>query len=57
MPISMLFWFLFIIWILFGGWAYQPDATRGWRPLGSHILLCILIFLLGWHVFGFVIKG
>jgi hypothetical protein len=57
MPISMLFWFLFIVWVLFGGWAYQPDPTRGWRPLGGHILLVILVFLLGWHVFGFVIKG
>ena len=58
MPISMLFWFLYVIFILFGGWAYyQPDPNRGRWPLGGHLLLCILIFLLGWHVFGFVIKG
>lgn len=58
MPISMLFWFLYVIFILFGGWAYyQPDPNRGRWPLGGHLLLCILIFLLGWRVFGFVIKG
>jgi len=56
MPIGMLFWFLFIIWVLFGGWIYQP-AAGNWRPFGGHLLLGLLLFLLGWHVFGFVIKG
>lgn len=55
MPLSMLFWLLFIIWVLFGGWAYWPLSANP-RPFGGHILLGILIFLLGWSVFGFVVK-
>ena len=54
MPLSMLFWLIFIIWILVGGWAYYQPPN--WRPLGGHLLLAILIFLLGWGQFGFVIK-
>lgn len=56
MPLSMLFWLLFILWVLIGSWAYyEPPAFR-WRPLGGHLLLGILIFLLGWGQFGFVVK-
>jgi len=60
MPLGFLFWLLFVIWVLFGGWSsYQvSQATPGnWRPLGGHFLAAVLIFLLGWKVFGFVIKG
>lgn len=57
MPMSMLFWFLFILWVLFGGYAYYSPANPAWwRPFGGHILLGILIFLIGWHDFGFLVK-
>lgn len=57
MPISLLFWFLFILWVLFGGYAYYNPPTFAWRPFGGHVLLGILLFLLGWAEFGFVISG
>jgi hypothetical protein len=58
MPISMLFWFLFIIWVLFGGWGYYDAGNaRWWRPFGAHLLLGILIFLLGWGLYGFLVTG
>jgi len=57
MPLSMLFWVLFIIWVLFGGWSYYEGGVLRWRPLGGHLLLGILIFLLGWGVYGFLVTG
>lgn len=53
MPLSMLFWFLFIVWLLFGGYRYRTD----YGLLGGHGLLAVLIFLIGWATFGFVITG
>jgi len=53
----MLFWFLFIVWVLFGGWGYYEGGTLRWRPFGGHLLLGILLFLLGWGVYGFVVQG
>jgi len=52
MPLSMFFWLIFIIWILFAGYRYRDDYV----VLGGHGLLAVLIFLLGWGQFGFVIK-
>lgn len=53
MPLSMLFWVLYIIWLLFGGYRYRAD----YPSLGGHGLLAVLIFLLGWASFGFVVTG
>lgn len=53
MPLSMLFWTLFIIWVLFSGYRYRGDYNQ----LGGHGLLAVLIFLLGWQAFGFVVAG
>jgi hypothetical protein len=56
MPISLLFWMLMVLWLF--SWA----ATRfgGWTGPYLHasdFLLFILLFLLGWHDFGFILKG
>lgn len=56
MPLSMLFWLIFILWVAIGGWAYYEPPVFRWRPLGGHLLLGILIFLLGWAEFGFVVR-
>ncbi len=53
MPLSIFFWVLFIIWVLFGGYRYRAD----YPSLGGHGLLAVLIFLIGWAVFGFVVQG
>jgi cytochrome b len=57
MPLSMLFWVLFVIWILFGGYAHYDGTALRWRPFGGHLLLGLLIFLLAWGTFGFVVTG
>ncbi len=52
MPLSMLFWVLYIIWVLFGLYRSRAD----YYMLGGHGLLAVLVFLLGWGQFGFVVK-
>jgi hypothetical protein len=50
---GLLFWILMILWLIFGLWAAWP---LGWG-FGSTALLFILLGLLGWQVFGPVVKG
>lgn len=60
MPISLLFWLLMILWFIFGLWWNWPagNEPRGVAGLlGSNLLLFVLLFLIGWKVFGFVIQG
>jgi hypothetical protein len=55
MPIGLLFWILMILWIIFWGWTtWGPGATYAW---GGSFLLFVLLFLLGWHDFGFILQG
>lgn len=53
MTIGLLFWILMIVWLVFGFWAWWPIN----RVNGPNFLLWFLLFLLGWGVFGFPIKG
>lgn len=54
MTIGFLFWLLMILWLIFG---LVVDYPLGPKPFGRTILLWILLFLIGWNVFGFPIKG
>lgn len=57
MTIGLLFWVLWVIWAVFGfwtGWSVEPAHRR--YALGGNVLLLILFFLLGWKVFGFVVR-
>ena len=57
MSIGFLFWLLMILWLIFGMWSVWPAAGQpNWRPVGGNLLLWILLFILGWRVFGFVIH-
>jgi hypothetical protein len=57
--IGFLFWLLMILWLIFGLFRNWPAEAGGpgFYPLGGHLLLWILLFLLGWHDFGFPIHG
>ncbi len=64
MPIGILFWVLMLLWLLFGlywnwpgGPSGQPAGSASFGILGGNLLLFILLFLLGWKVFGFMIQG
>jgi hypothetical protein len=57
MTLSFLFWLLMILWLIFGFWQWRPTAPANYAPFGGHLLLWVLLFLIGWRVFGFVIQG
>ena len=62
MTIGFLFWLLMILWLIFGMWWNWPASgsnggPRAFGPVGGNLLLFVLLFLLGWKVFGFVIQG
>ncbi len=45
-----------ILWLIFGLYWNWPADGR-FAPIGGNLLLFILLFLLGWKVFGFPIQG
>jgi hypothetical protein len=59
MTLSLLFWILMLIWLLYGVYANwpAPAETRSFGPLGGNLLLFLLILLLGIASFGWPIKG
>ena len=58
MTIGFLFWLLFILYIFFGGFiGFRSPAPERPFYFGNYGFLLVLIFLLGWKVFGFVIQG
>lgn len=54
MPKGILFWVIFVLAILFGGYGCWNTGNR-WAA-GMSLVVAILLFLLGWQVFGFVIQ-
>jgi len=59
--IGFIFWLLMILWLIFGLYWNWPqggvNGPRAFGPLGGNLLLFVLLFILGWAVFGFVIQG
>lgn len=53
MSIGLCFWILMLLWLVFGLWHSWPN----YYPVGSNLLLFILLLLLGWHAFGPPIHG
>ena len=58
MPIGILFWLIMILWFIFGLWWNYPSqgGPAGFGPIGGHLLLFILFFIVGWKLFGFVVQ-
>lgn len=58
MDIGFIFWLLMLLAIVFwcgGNWG--PEPYRGNAMRFNGLWLFILLFLLGWKVFGFIIRG
>jgi membrane protein YdbS with pleckstrin-like domain len=57
MPLGILFWVVYVIAILFGLWS-NYDATQPlWiRHAGAYMVLWLLVGVLGWEVFGPVVR-
>ncbi len=52
---GLLFWVLMVLSVVFWGWG-RPWTAPDYGPFGTSLLLFVLMFLLGWQVFGFVIH-
>lgn len=54
---GFIFWLLMILWVVFGCYGgYLWDGVNRHYVIGGSLLLFILLFLLGWHSFGFVVQ-
>jgi hypothetical protein len=56
MSLSILFWFLMILWAIFGAWGWRDPAQPFVRG-GGWFLTFVLLAILGWAVFGAAIRG
>lgn len=54
MSIEVLFWIIMIVWIIFG--VARGRGGPPWTTWGGDLVLFVLLFLLGWAIFGFVIH-
>lgn len=58
MTIGFLFWFLMILWLCFSIYFGRTDMRSGnYGPLGLSLFVFVLLFLVGWKLFGFPIQG
>jgi hypothetical protein len=57
MPVGLLFWMLMILCLIFGfWWNYRAGGQPSYGFLGMNFLTWVLLFLLGWKVFGFILQ-
>jgi hypothetical protein len=56
MSLQLLFWMIYIIAILFGGWSSYTPNTPWFKPFGAYLVLWVLVGILGWEVFGAAIH-
>lgn len=57
MTLSLLFWMLMLLWLVFEAWSRNWTLTRdSARPIGGSVLLFLLLLVLGWGVFGAPIR-
>jgi hypothetical protein len=58
MTIGFLFWLLMVLWLVLGLYVNRPAISAGnYGLLGGNLLLFVLLFLLGWQVFGFILRS
>jgi hypothetical protein len=56
MPLQLLFWMVYILALLFSGWAYYSPGTPWFKPFGGLFVIWLLIGILGYRVFGAAIR-
>jgi membrane protein YdbS with pleckstrin-like domain len=57
MPLGILFWVVYVIAILFGLWSNYDVTQPLWiRRAGAYMVLWLLVGVLGWEVFGPVVR-
>jgi hypothetical protein len=56
MSIAFVFWFLMLVWLIFGLVRDWPAGSGFPMPIGGHLLQFILFCLVGYQVFGSPLK-
>jgi hypothetical protein len=57
MTLSVLFWVLYIVALVFGVWSgYTPGQPYPFQRWGGSLLIFILLGILGWRVFGAAVQ-
>jgi hypothetical protein len=58
MPAGFIFWLLMLLWAVLGigGPFFYEGPHRGKMLAGGSLLLFVLLFLVGWKLFGFVVT-
>jgi hypothetical protein len=57
MPLSVLFWVIYILALLFSWWGYYVPNDPGWfRRAGGMTVIWVLVGILGYRVFGPAIR-
>jgi len=57
MTLSVLFWILMILWAVLGAAPYFKGGERSWPAIGGAFLVWCAVAVLGWAVFGAMVKG
>jgi hypothetical protein len=55
--LSILFWILMILWLLFGAAPYMRAGEKSWSVIGQGLVVWLAVAVLGWAVFGPIVKG
>jgi hypothetical protein len=57
MTLSVLYWVLMLLWLLFSLWSdYTPNQPYPFRRGAWSFMTFILLLILGWRVFGSPVK-
>jgi hypothetical protein len=57
MPLGILFWVIYVIAIIFSVWSsYEVNQPLWFRRAGAYFVIWLLVGILGWRVFGPVIR-
>ena len=57
MSIGLLFWVLMVLWLVLGVFNWPGRAADARFAMGGSLLEFILLFLLGWRIFGFIVQS
>ena len=57
MSIGLLFWILMVLWLVLGVFNWPGRAADARFAMGGSLLEFILLFLLGWRIFGFIVQS
>lgn len=56
MPLGVLFWVLYVVSLVAGLWGSYDGQPLWYKRFSGYVVLWILVGILGWHVFGPVVR-